>query len=69
MSNQEKVFIEDATLGRGEVKQGTRKEYFVQDPPRLGNQYEEDTGLRAIIRRLIPPEFLEEIELDMIRFG
>jgi hypothetical protein len=42
---------------------------FLQDPPRLGNQYEEDTPLREVLQRLLPEDVLQSIEPDLQRFG
>lgn len=42
---------------------------FLQDPPRLGNQYEEDSALRAVLRRLLPGEVLREVEPGLERLG
>jgi len=43
--------------------------YFCQQPPRLGNQYLEDTALRELLSRLLPKSILEEINDDLTRFG
>src|SRR5712691_10363159 len=42
---------------------------FFQDPPRLGNQYDDDGLLRAYLRWRLPPKLLAEIELDLRRLG
>lgn len=42
---------------------------FLQDPPRLGNQYIEDTPLREVLQRLLPEDVLHSIEPDLQRFG
>jgi len=42
---------------------------FLQEPPRLGNQYLEDTALREILQRLLPEDVLCSIEPDLQRFG
>ncbi len=42
---------------------------FHQDPPRLGNQFLEDTALREALQRLMPAQVYQSIEPDMIRFG
>jgi hypothetical protein len=42
---------------------------FLQDPPRLGNQYSEDTPLREVLQRLLPEDVLQSIEPDLQRFG
>jgi alkylation response protein AidB-like acyl-CoA dehydrogenase len=42
---------------------------FFQDPPRLGNQYEDDALLRAYLRWRLPPKMLTEIEPDLQRLG
>eukprot|EP01116_Phalansterium_solitarium_P008542 TRINITY_DN22461_c0_g1_i1.p1 TRINITY_DN22461_c0_g1~~TRINITY_DN22461_c0_g1_i1.p1 ORF type:complete len:598 (+),score=239.55 TRINITY_DN22461_c0_g1_i1:131-1924(+) len=43
--------------------------YFLQDPPRLGNQYEEDTALVEGLHRLVPADVLKGFESDLSRFG
>ncbi|KAL6080169.1 putative very long-chain specific acyl-CoA dehydrogenase mitochondrial-like [Balamuthia mandrillaris] len=42
---------------------------FLQDPPRLGNQYLEDNVLREILQRIVPAEVLDKIEPDLQSFG
>ena len=42
---------------------------FFQDPPRLGNQYDDDALLRAYLRSRLPPKVLAEIEPDLRRLG
>src|SRR6266513_438876 len=42
---------------------------FFQDPPRLGNQYDDDALLRAYLRWRLPPKMLAEIEPDLRRLG
>lgn len=42
---------------------------FFQDPPRLGNQYDDDTLLRGYLRWRLPPKMLGEIEPDLHRLG
>jgi putative acyl-CoA dehydrogenase len=42
---------------------------FYQDPPRLGNQYDDDTFLRAYLRWRLPAKMLAEIEPDLRRLG
>ncbi|MBX3414435.1 MAG: acyl-CoA dehydrogenase family protein [Pirellulales bacterium] len=42
---------------------------FFQDPPQLGNQFEEDRLLRAILQRSVPAADRSEIEADLRRFG
>jgi putative acyl-CoA dehydrogenase len=42
---------------------------FFQDPPRLGNQYDDDALLRAYLRWRLPPKMLAEIEPDLQRLG
>jgi hypothetical protein len=42
---------------------------FLQDPPRLGNQYLEDTALRECLKRLVPENVLTSFEPDLINFG
>ncbi len=45
------------------------EEGFLQDPPRLGNQFLEDTALREALQRLIPDHIYRSIEPDLVRFG
>ena len=42
---------------------------FFQEPPRLGNQYEEDRVLRSFLRRNIAAKMLAEIEPALRRLG
>ena len=42
---------------------------FVQQPPRLGNQYDEDRVLRSFLQRTLPADVLEEIEPQLRRMG
>ena len=42
---------------------------FFQDPPRLGNQYDDDAILRAYLRWRLPAKMLAEIEPDLRRLG
>jgi alkylation response protein AidB-like acyl-CoA dehydrogenase len=42
---------------------------FFQDPPRLGNQYDDDALLRAYLRWRLPAHVLAEIEPDLRRLG
>ena len=42
---------------------------FFQDPPVLGNQYEQDRTLRRYLARRLPPDVLIEVEEDLRRFG
>jgi len=42
---------------------------FFQDPPRLGNQYDDDAFLRAYLRWRLPANMLAEIEPDLRRLG
>ena len=42
---------------------------FFQDPPRLGNQYDDDALLRAYLRWRLPTNVLAEIEPDLRRLG
>eukprot|EP00743_Colponemidia_sp_Colp-15_P004354 GILK01004696.1.p1 GENE.GILK01004696.1~~GILK01004696.1.p1 ORF type:complete len:636 (-),score=116.45 GILK01004696.1:183-1988(-) len=45
------------------------KNTFLQDRPRLGNQYLEDTALRSFLQHNLPPQVLAEIEVDLEAFG
>ena len=42
---------------------------FFQDPPRLGNQYDDDALLRGYLRWRLPAQMLAEIEPDLHRLG
>src|SRR6202162_1198592 len=42
---------------------------FFQEPPRLGNQYDDDALLRAYLRWRLPPKMLADIEPDLHRLG
>ena len=49
---------------------GTGYRAFVQDPPRLGNQYTEDSVLRALIGRLVPAaDVRAAVDAELTRFG
>ncbi len=52
--------------GRG--TDGPMSEFF-QDPPRLGNQYDDDALLRAYLRWRLPANMHAEIEPDLRRLG
>ena len=42
---------------------------FRQEPPRLGNQYEDDRALRSYLKRVLPPEVLREVEPSLVEMG
>ncbi|MET0623759.1 MAG: acyl-CoA dehydrogenase family protein [Pyrinomonadaceae bacterium] len=42
---------------------------FRQEPPRLGNQYEDDRALRSYLKRALPPEVLREVEPALAEMG
>src|SRR6202521_4080505 len=42
---------------------------FFQDPPRLGNQYDDDALLRAYLRWRLPAKMDAEIEADLRGLG
>ena len=42
---------------------------FYQDPPRLGNQYDEDPLLKSFLRRVLPTEVLRDVEPSLGRMG
>ncbi len=42
---------------------------FVQEPPRLGNQYHDDRLLRSYLARELPPEVAREIEPELAEMG
>jgi acyl-CoA dehydrogenase len=42
---------------------------FRQEPPRLGNQYEDDRALRSYLKRALPHEVLREVEPSLAEMG
>ena len=38
---------------------------FFQDPPELGNQYDDDAQLREYLARTVPPDVLAAIEPEL----
>lgn len=42
---------------------------FRQEPPQLGNQYEDDRALRSYLKRALPPEVLREVEPALAEMG
>jgi acyl-CoA dehydrogenase len=42
---------------------------FRQEPPRLGNQYEDDRALRSYLKRTLPPEVLRDVEPSLAELG
>lgn len=42
---------------------------FIQDGPVLGNQYQDDALLRSFLTRHLPPDVMQEVAPDLIRFG
>lgn len=42
---------------------------FIQQPPTLGNQYEDDRVLRSFLSRVLPPDMLREIEPSLQEMG
>jgi acyl-CoA dehydrogenase len=42
---------------------------FQQEPPTLGNQYEDDSVLRSYLRRNLPADVLREIEPTLVEMG
>jgi putative acyl-CoA dehydrogenase len=46
-----------------------RMSEFFQDPPRLGNQYDDDALLRAYLRWRLPAQMHAEVEPDLQRLG
>lgn len=43
--------------------------YFIQESPKLGNQFLEDTALLELIERFLPYNVKQQVEGDLIRFG
>jgi putative acyl-CoA dehydrogenase len=56
------------SVSDGRVTDGNMSEFF-QDPPRLGNQYDDDALLRAYLRWRLPANMRAEIEPDLRRLG
>lgn len=54
---------------RGRRKGDGRNVSFKQQPPRLGNQYEDDRALRSLLRRALAPEVLAEVEPSLSEMG
>jgi acyl-CoA dehydrogenase len=42
---------------------------FLQDPPRLGNQYDDDAALRSYLRHRLPADVLAEIDPELRELG
>ncbi|HEX2187321.1 MAG TPA: acyl-CoA dehydrogenase family protein, partial [Longimicrobiaceae bacterium] len=42
---------------------------FLQEPPRLGNQYDDDRALRSLLARLLPAGVLREVEPSLREMG
>jgi alkylation response protein AidB-like acyl-CoA dehydrogenase len=42
---------------------------FIQEPPRLGNQYDEDPALRALLARRLPADVRQAIEPELRELG
>ena len=42
---------------------------FRQEPPQLGNQYEDDRALRSYLGRALPPDVLGEVEPELLHLG
>jgi acyl-CoA dehydrogenase len=42
---------------------------FNQPPPQLGNQFDEDRVLRSYLRRVLPPEVLQDVEPSLREMG
>src|SRR6267378_7734646 len=53
----------------GELQERSAMPELFQDPPTLGNQYEEDALLRAYLRWRLPANMRAEIEPDLHRLG
>ncbi|KAI8394217.1 uncharacterized protein BYT42DRAFT_553726 [Radiomyces spectabilis] len=49
--------------------QATADTGFLQDPPQLINQYDDDLVLKNILKRLLPEDVLRTIEPDLHQFG
>src|SRR5690606_2522172 len=53
----------------GHAPAGAPSMPFIQPAPTLGNQYDEDRVLRSLVRRLLPPEILDEIQPELRELG
>ncbi|MET0401347.1 MAG: acyl-CoA dehydrogenase, partial [Cystobacter sp.] len=42
---------------------------FFQEPPRLGNQYDEDVLLRGYLERVLPPDMKAGLEDELRELG
>jgi acyl-CoA dehydrogenase len=42
---------------------------FTQDPPRLGNQYDDDHALRSLLARLLPVDVFRDVEPSLREMG
>ena len=42
---------------------------FFQEPPRLGNQYDEDVLLRGYLARVLPPDLKASLEGELRELG
>ena len=42
---------------------------FIQAPPTLGNQYDDDAALRSLLARLLPAEVLREVQPSLREMG
>lgn len=42
---------------------------FFQDPPRIGNQFVEDSYLQSLLQRLLGPDVFAQVQPDLTRFG
>src|SRR5438270_3802146 len=42
---------------------------FSQQPPRLGNQYEDDRALRSYLKRTLAPDVLRDVEPSLAELG
>eukprot|EP00301_Raphidiophrys_heterophryoidea_P019127 c4106_g1_i2.p1 GENE.c4106_g1_i2~~c4106_g1_i2.p1 ORF type:complete len:597 (-),score=142.57 c4106_g1_i2:215-2005(-) len=42
---------------------------FLQDPPRIGNEWENDTYMQSVLRRLTPNNVFDDVKVDLGRFG
>jgi alkylation response protein AidB-like acyl-CoA dehydrogenase len=51
----------------GPIPAATR--VFIQTPPRLENQYDDDAFLRSYLRRVLPADVLQSIEPDLKEMG
>ncbi|XP_013777963.2 acyl-CoA dehydrogenase family member 11-like isoform X2 [Limulus polyphemus] len=64
-SEIESNFSKSTSLSFSAAKHGS----FYQTPPKLSNQYLEDTSLLRYLKRTLPQEVFEKVNKDLLEFG